>query len=567
MIFPAGYQFGEASGRVTFYESGTTTLKNVYSDASLTTPISNPVTLDASGRVGSNVYGSGDYTIELRSASASLVWTRDDCFGWPEDTSSLTYTQGDTGSVSRTVTARLQDHVSVKDFGATGDGVTDDTSAVQAAIDTQKKVYFPAGIYNVTGLTVSDGSQLIGENAYMGIRDHEGRTYDENTHTVIKYTGSSGSNTYVLRCSDVAIGTPISDTTPPDTHDIFDLVIENITVDGNGLADVGIYCYRNIECQFNRVAAMQCTEYGWYIGACFENSWIDCTAFSNEKNGWEIGTAMGGLTATQMRVNGNLFLRPSARYNGTGKTYNETTNAGEGNGFYLHLSAGNDFVHIDSEVNDGAGIFITNDGSSAGGPAMFRGGYLEGNMPDVVSEARGSGAYELYVAYRTNTRHFVFDGVYISGVQDGVLINESGGAPSQGEHYLLFRDCYSGSVQLDIDSNTIGFKVENCSYASGVWSYSSAIPQVQSLSGAGAVNPEVTTTWVNTTGTDALTLADGKEGREKYIVMRTDGGVGTLTPTNLKNGTTITFDDVGDSAHLVFTDGDWVFMGGTATLA
>ena len=62
-------------------------------------------------------------------------------------------------------------------------------------------------------------------------------------------------------------------------------------------------------------------------------------------------------------------------------------------------------------------------------------------------------------------------------------------------------------------------------------------------------------------------LADGVEGQHKSIVMETDGGVGTLTPTNLGNGSTITFDDVGDSAELLFTNAAWHFMGGTATLA
>jgi len=49
--------------------------------------------------------------------------------------------------------------------------------------------------------------------------------------------------------------------------------------------------------------------------------------------------------------------------------------------------------------------------------------------------------------------------------------------------------------------------------------------------------------------------------------MKTDGGVGTLTPTNLGNGTTITFDDAGDLAHLLFSDGSWWMIAGTATLA
>jgi hypothetical protein len=52
--------------------------------------------------------------------------------------------------------------VDVTDHGATGNGVTNDTAAVQAAIDTGLLVYFPEGEYLVTGLTVADNTMLTG---------------------------------------------------------------------------------------------------------------------------------------------------------------------------------------------------------------------------------------------------------------------------------------------------------------------------------------------------------------------------------------------------------------------
>jgi hypothetical protein len=64
-----------------------------------------------------------------------------------------------TAELSQTVEAKLREWVSVKDFGAVGDGVADDTTAIQAGINTGNSLYFPPGNYKISAtLTFYTGS-------------------------------------------------------------------------------------------------------------------------------------------------------------------------------------------------------------------------------------------------------------------------------------------------------------------------------------------------------------------------------------------------------------------------
>lgn len=69
--------------------------------------------------------------------------------------------QSETGAIVRTVEERLRERVSVKDFGAVGDGVTDDTAAIRYALSTGKDVYFPAGAYKITDQLTAYNGQII----------------------------------------------------------------------------------------------------------------------------------------------------------------------------------------------------------------------------------------------------------------------------------------------------------------------------------------------------------------------------------------------------------------------
>lgn len=71
-------------------------------------------------------------------------------------------------AVSRTLGDKLSDIVSVKDYGAAGDGITDDTSAIQTAIDESihsdtkgTHIHFPPGKYKVTSQIVVPQSVIL----------------------------------------------------------------------------------------------------------------------------------------------------------------------------------------------------------------------------------------------------------------------------------------------------------------------------------------------------------------------------------------------------------------------
>jgi hypothetical protein len=135
------------------------------------------------------------------------------------DAFQISYTPPFVASVTTNVGEKLEQTVSVKDFGAVGDDVADDTAAIQAAIDygapLGKAIYFPAGVYRTTqtvGILRTDPSQfglhIVGENnIYTEIKaDHSsgpvlalnrsfGCVHDiALTASTSRNTGAAGSN-------------------------------------------------------------------------------------------------------------------------------------------------------------------------------------------------------------------------------------------------------------------------------------------------------------------------------------------------------------------------------------
>lgn len=106
------------------------------------------------GSVSNDKLDSGIDGTKLQDDSVPLSKLDTGSGGIPSTEVDFIATSAGTSVVTRTVSAALNDAISVKDFGAVGDGVADDTNAIQSAVytlqGTGRALYFPAGRYKIT---------------------------------------------------------------------------------------------------------------------------------------------------------------------------------------------------------------------------------------------------------------------------------------------------------------------------------------------------------------------------------------------------------------------------------
>ena len=115
---------------------------------------------------------------------------------------------------------KARDVLNVKDFGAKGDGSTDDTAAIQAAIDYavatgRRSVYFPAGTYIVTSplhAQVETGTTTVGGSTKSRYSYGMGLTLrgEQVGKTVLRKTGQA---TYTIPANNNINGGSTVDTT------------------------------------------------------------------------------------------------------------------------------------------------------------------------------------------------------------------------------------------------------------------------------------------------------------------------------------------------------------------
>jgi hypothetical protein len=210
--------------------------------------------------------GTGNIEVVTQSTAAIGTTTSD----------LVTFSPTGTGATNRTTQAKLRDRVSVKDFGATGDGTTDDTAAIALGITaagTSAILHFPAGTYLISStLTFKSYYRWQGDGA---------------ANTKINY---SGSGTAISNDSILTDHATLSEFHLSDT--------------GTGTVGMALGHSRNLYAAHITVTGFTTN---WAVNKStvgisnYRNTFFKCTSSTSATTGWLIGDSTSGEGANENR--------------------------------------------------------------------------------------------------------------------------------------------------------------------------------------------------------------------------------------------------------------------------
>jgi hypothetical protein len=238
------------------------------------------------------------------------------------NSANTSYTQGSTGSVTRTVTNKLQESVSVKDFGADPTGVADSTTAIQNAINyalaltngTPSIVTLPAGTFKITSsLNITNAIRIEGQSFSATIVSIVSAT-EKPAFNI--YTGSGFTNQLLgggianltIKCNNTCQGIKLTST---DIYAVTRMLFENIWIldatSGvyiNSGAGNSVYSNRFV----NILVSGNITKYGFYSDGGAYNEFDHCEATGITNAAWAIYMIQAGSVYTNITTDGVCFI-------------------------------------------------------------------------------------------------------------------------------------------------------------------------------------------------------------------------------------------------------------------
>lgn len=209
-----------------FYAAGTTTPQPVYTSAALDVEHASPVVADSEGQFPAIYFDtSQQYRGVQKTAAGATIRDVDPInngvisqLSGPAGSSTIGFRQSGKGAIARTIQDKARERVSIKDFGAVGDNTTDDTDAIQKAIDYAHSLYvggrqlgggievhIPEGRYKFSGLIMKNGVNLVGD----GFVNSQLRVFGNGKTAIAASTNSatqtSASNIFYCQMRNFAL--------------------------------------------------------------------------------------------------------------------------------------------------------------------------------------------------------------------------------------------------------------------------------------------------------------------------------------------------------------------------
>ena len=271
-----------SGGKVYTYSAGTTTPKSTYTDSTGVTPNTNPVILNSRGEA--SIWLSGNYKIILKDSLDNQIWSVDNV-AQLNDASNITFTPSGTGAVATTVQGKLRESVSVKDFGAVGDGVADDTAAIQNWVNfcSSNSIfgaqigYAPAGKYKITA-TISfpfTYCHIYGDGMFQTQFMCDGVTGSVFKPVSMLYFKPCWSDFSIVDGTLTTTGVGIDFSAI--TSVVYDGTLERIYIVTKGH---GIYAEKFFSMKIDTVLSSSSTGHSFLVSCGPGVTWINCYAIS-----------------------------------------------------------------------------------------------------------------------------------------------------------------------------------------------------------------------------------------------------------------------------------------------
>lgn len=468
---------------------------------------------------------------------------------------------------------RLVDRINVKSYGATGDGTTDDTSAIQSAIaaaSTGQTVFFPRGTYIVSspiiippGITIrgthANHTDNVGSNWTAIGSWIKGKSTFAGTgiiKMVDKEIGSYSKDSCEQRIFNINIdGTDVTDVTTNGIHAyglVHGVVMRDICIKNSPARGIYTQAYTRADTsvvnpyswRMTRVLVDTTVSYGYSLNNFTDSTLVDVESINAGGSGWFI-SGCGNSHFTNCRAE---WSTENGFYIDAGGNYNAVM-----------------FTSCSTDSNENHGVYVTGTGTQ---PVYFNGIM---NHRDGRNGGTGGGGYAgLFVD--TVTAPVIVDGVSVScGVDDdgtGTTHPQYGFKASGATYCSVNSGFLHGNTAgwLDDGTNTILRRGPNIVEQTGTWNSPTTVTDTPTRFMTGAATEDIMKSKVSADtnsrfSVDAKGLHSWGPGnaatdttlyRSGVGILKTDG---TFQPSILDAGTGIKINSAATTGHVLRGNG------------